>query len=1107
MSKNKVSTNRKTRFSWSRSKVDIIKLDHYFFNKNSALFLPVKLPDSDKADKSAAAAMDILGIKSLAVAFTHCEADGRLRVVIAGHADSTDDGGVADRFALSGLRAKSVYYLLSGDRKNWAKTVYEKHTIEDYQLVLRYFHLNKGVYFGKIKDQVKPLDPGEVNNSWNDATDKATRELIVGFNNYAKARKVDSLKLSVMMKTIKDDDAKRWPVELWEAVFILYENAIARTLNLLKKSELESKRKDILKFCDDKKPFVSCGESFPLKDLDDQKKSNYDPKPGRGAEIIFFNKKSLPGKKISKKMRIVCPADTGSVHPAKKCPIFYKHHMKSTYIDHRNLDLVIYHLKFVYYDRVKNEIAPVPAGLAIEAGRWDDTANAKVAIDSATDFNDGVYSVKVPDDATRKDIAFWFKAVDTVDPTKRWWVYTDSADADPKLVLKTDAEVKALAAAEKIKYYDLPREWSSINYWTRFEKYTVGDEYKKMMKKKGFKPFGSKQQTAGKPLIFSLDDIVLTDTAGLQNVRDKDGTGAAVALSKHSRVTLLYPDAGDDFNIKIHKPIAKEPYFSDVKGGFEANLIHDYWDDKDENLHRPCRVVVFCSEFYDIYNRRTESYPTFRFNKGNILGARAARRDDSHCSGKKSINGWDAGDKASAYAAKDAGNYRLHYLHDWGIHDNKLHSGLIIYWSCRYTVDAGQGGKKIDKKNYIEKGMKNAMDRIGLKKYQLEKLTGTEDIVIKTFPLLEAKQDYKVGSNEIKRGGEHICLVSLTDDTHTSGMGYDMANFRSSAYQDEPARASANPAFNNTQDYDGHTYNSLTGAHEMGHALGLDDEYIRTASSGVGLAQYDQYYPGVPYSGDMLTLMNKNRGTRMHHFWLYANWINDASENGQVLHDLLKGTKFKLVLKGGPGDLSFELTHDDYRNVYKPVYEDDVDYGGGTHGYLIVYKLGDGEFANTLKANQKFTGIMVVRTNICVKFTNDTSNWTAQEAYDWVQALDSDLKLMLGNKYWLKRDDPDHPFKKVYLYFLPHYSVADPAPAGTHYKLEVKRNDNNGFNPDGADKSKIVVDDDVENKKIIRHFFGKFAGHANLTKPELAKIKDWIGHAARANVAFTIEDL
>lgn len=1111
MSRHKVSTNRKTKYSLSRSKVDVLRLDKDFFHKNSALPLPVKLPDSNEKAKVDKAALDILGIKSLAVVFKHLEKDERLHLVLVGHADGTDDkGGVPERFALSRLRANAMYALLAGKKDEWAAAVYAKHMVRDYKLLLKYFHLNKKQYFGKSGEKVKYLDPGDIDDSWNDTTDKATRNFIVGFNEYAKASKIDTVKLSNVMKEIKDDGDKRWPVAMWKAVFVLYENAMTGMLGLKTEKQLKEKRKKILKFCDGSKPYVSCGESFPLKDLGDKAKSGYDPDPFRGVEIFFFDRKQLPGKSISKKMRIICPADESSVHKAEQCPIFYKYHIKASYIDHTAYDVVTYYVKFVYYDHVIGDIKPVPDGMTLEMAQWDSTKRKKTIIKGTQEFKEGIYSVTIPDDKNRKNLSIWFRGIDKSDKSKRLWIFTKDKDTAPELVGKKDSEIAKLTPSEREKYYDLPERWCSLNYWTRWEKYSTGDDYEKLMKSKKIKPYGSEKMTASKPLIFCLDDIVLVDKNGNQAIRDKDESGSAKDLSAHSRVTLLYADGKDKFNIKIHKPKAKEVYFSDVKGGFEKNLIHDSLHDKNDKIHRPCRAVVFCSDFYDVYHGRTEKKSAFRFESGHILGARAAKIDDADCSRKGSFSGWDADDKKNAYVCDGAGNYRLHYLHDWGIFEGKVHSGLILYWNCRFEVSVAEGGTDADKTNYIEKGMKNAMDRNGLKKYQMEKLTGTEDVIIKTFPFFEAKQDYKVGAASVKRGGGQICTVNLRDDSKQSNMGFDSANFRSSAYKDEPDRHAVGDPNNNKTDYDGLKYNSLTCAHEIGHACGLDDEYIRTADSHVGLAQYSQYYPGVPYSCDLLTLMSKNRGMRMHHFWLYANWINDQSKKKKGLKKFLGGSQYKITLRGsGFTDLEFELTDKKYRNIYKPAWEGDVDFGNGAHGQLIVYKLGDGEFANTLKTGKKFTGIMVIRTNIQVSFANDTQNWVGTERADWTQALDSDLKIMLGNpaKYCLTCDTAGHDFGNVFMYFLPHYTRDNPAPAGTHFKIKVKKNGGSGFTADATDKTKITVGNNIPgNKTIIRYLFGK-TGTTNLTKPELGKIKDWMGHKDRGNDTFKIEDV
>ncbi len=1174
MVRKKVSTNRKNRFSWSRCNVDLMRLGKYFFNPNSGLFFPVRFPDSSEKARFDEAAAGVIGIKSLAAVYKHLEDDKRLRVVIAGHCDSTDDkGSVTDRYALSETRARVVRGLLTGEKDDWAAAVYEKHTVKDYKLLLKMIHLNKNIYFGAHSDKVTEIDPEAVDENWNEKTDKATRAFILGFNKYAKIRKIDGLKLSVVMKAITEDDNKRWPLEMWKAVFVLYDNALARTLKLKTKPQLRSKQKKTLKFSDDLHPFVSCGESFPLKDLNDEKKSGYDPEPGRGVEVFFFRVKELPGKKVSKKMRIICHDSTDAVHTAKQCPIFYKHHMKATFIDHRNLDLVIYHMKFVYFDRVKNEILPIPEGLRIKASHKND-ANVKVDIDTTHNYSGGIYSLMVAEDADRKNIAFSFKAVDSTDAAKRYWVYTENAESTPRLVIKTNAEIAALTTAERFKYYDLPTEWSSTNYWTRYDgDLKKGNRFEKAMKAKKYKPYGSVKTDSEKPIIFDLDDIVLVDATGKQAITDHDGV-AAQPLSANSRVALLYLDRADKYKIRIHKPIAKEPFFSDVKNGFAENLIHDHIHGSDGKEHDPCRVVVFCSDFYHVYDKRTKSTdPGFDAAK-HVVGARAAKKDDADAGQKKLFNGWDAGDKTKAYVCDGAGYFDLQYLHNcaYDYTNNKIISALVRYWSCRFTL--GTGGTNTDITNYTEKGMKNAIDRIVSKDYQMEKLDGSEDMIIKIFPLFEAKQEYRSGSTVTKRGGAHKCLVSLVRDSEGSSMGRITGKLRHSAYKDEIKHYQGSPAdppdpLNSKSDYDGTRTQRLTVAHELTHASGLDDDYAYSLPAHKEPLRYEQYYPGMPYIIDDLSLMNSNHAIRMRMCWLYANWINDEGaaavgaphpKPAGAMNRFFKGTKFKLAMRGGGfTDLELDLTDDKYRNIYKPAFEENYHaFGNNSAIDLLLYKLGDDEFANLITTGQKYKGILVVRPHILVEFKNGAGggahNWSRADIEAWLQSLNKRIDTMLNKKFRLNYNNPasarERDFSNVYILFNPHFeeeystgggkdyvstirhsSNADKTTtrnyvqAHTRFKIEITKDGSKDLDTSALTAPltglKIEVGEKTDIRRIIRRIFGNtetlvtkmtflvssVAVAANLKKGDFDVIKTWIkGQVASAN-DYTIEDI
>lgn len=1114
--RNPISSNRKTKFSFKRAAVDVIHLNRDYFLPNGALPLPAaKLADGND-DERRVAAVEILGIRSLAAVFHFLELDNRKRIVLAGHADAADDsGGIPERYALSETRARSVQYLLAGFRKSWAELSFRNQSVRECQVLLKTLSLNPGPFFGPNVEAFEDCNPGALGGEWNDATERATRFFIADYNAFQKRRKAQPLiSVSTVMNIIKGDNAKRWPLEMWEAVYEIYQNAMA-TLLRVSAEGLNGKRKDFLRYVSTANKFVACGESVPLKDLNDEEKSGYEPEPGGGVEILMFNRGQRPGKWSHGRNLLKCPKAVDKAHVSKECPIFYKYHMKTTYLDCRTLEVSKFYLKFLYHDVVKKQLLAVPDGLAIKVF-YKPTANEKKPLIAAVSFADGVYTVSVEDKPGVDNIYFEFStAVENNAKARRWVLSGDT----PRLVTKTTDEIAALTASERRTYYDLPLAWSSENYWTLHGGYQSGGKrYAALMADKGLKPFGGNAMKADSPLIFSLDDIVLVNNAGVQTVSDKDDTGALQPLSEHSRVTLLYMDEDDKYKVKIHQPLDKEPFFSKIEGGFPINLIHGHWFNQLNKLHSPVRAVVFCSDFYHVYDKRTTAVNGFDYTKGHVLGARAAMIDDPACSSKKKCSGWNADDVTAGYVTDGAGNYELQYLHNCASSNGTLYSALVIYWSCRVSIT--DGAVAADQTNLIEKGMQNAMVRYGTKDYQFEKTGDGEDVIIKTLVLYEAKQQYKVGGTDIKRGGAHKCMVTLRDDTGSSSMGNATANFRRSCYDVENRFTQG--VFD---DYGGGRPGALTVAHEIAHACGLDDEYVYDDDD-VYLVRYSppQYYPGMPYAMDKMSLMLENKAVRVRHYSLYVNWINDASLGASgprakgALNDFLKGTKFKIVRKvskPGTADLNFDLTgKDNYKKIYKPAYEA-TPYDLGNHGAtdLLLYKLGDDEYAHLLKSGQKFDGILVVRTCLFVRFLDsgveDDEMWEDEDEYgQWIRAFDQDLRNMLDAKYRLQCDDANNDFARVYLRVFPHYKVQEggggAAPAGTHFTLDVTKDGSDDFTTNNAT---IEVGDAVNNNKIMQYIFGKGSGTAALAAADLSKLSTWTGHADRANGTFNVVNL
>jgi hypothetical protein len=84
---------------------------------------------------------------------------------------------------------------------------------------------------------------------------------------------------------------------------------------------------------------------------------------------------------------------------------------------------------------------------------------------------------------------------------------------------------------------------------------SAGRRFEDAMTNRNLKPYGDQTTDADHPLIFSLDDMVLINNAGRQSIRDKSDSGGNLALSEDSRLSLLYLDPDDDYQLKIFDPI------------------------------------------------------------------------------------------------------------------------------------------------------------------------------------------------------------------------------------------------------------------------------------------------------------------------------------------------------------------------------------------------------------------------------------------------------------------------------------------------------------------------------------------------------------------------
>ena len=137
--------------------------------------------------------------------------------------------------------------------------------------------------------------------------------------------------------------------------------------------------------------------------------------------------------------------------------------------------------------------------------------------------------------------------------------------------------------------------------------------------------------------------------------------------------------------------------------------------------------------------------------------------------------------------------------------------------------------------------------------------------------------------------------------------------------------------------------------------------------------------------------------------------------------------------------------------------------------------------------------------------THPSGSWTDKQKAQWLGKLDKDFQDMIaggGGKYVLSGAGDLH---KSYVALFTQWELptgAAAASAGTHYELEVKRDNADGITAAGK---AVSVGENCDTTKIIRHVLGLAISTDAVAKGDLGKLKDWAG--TKAGGTWTVEDI
>ncbi len=384
-----------------------------------------------------------------------------------------------------------------------------------------------------------------------------------------------------------------------------------------------------------------------------------------------------------------------------------------------------------------------------------------------------------------------------------------SAAGVRKIVLLPATDARRKPTRERNQYYDLPKVWKSKCYYTRFSDVTKNKFFDELLAADD--PDLEASYVKATRLTFSLDDIVLAvGDARSQAVKDRtDVDNVEAALSEHSRIALLTLDPDKKYKVGVHDPRDAAVYWSKTSFQKESTAGSTVWRNVIIDYPINPRVVVFCNGFYDIHDKRTE---TADFSKKEIVGARAAKLEDTDISSAKTVLNSQA--DVDAFYVHRPRIFQLHYLHYAATDSTIVYGALVTMWSARFQPHPeGKGATNSAVKIYREDGMKRAMERWNEKDYFFEEADDKLDIVVKHFCLFEAKDVQTAAGTEpamtapgippvpavaavlaspgvlpvagvpavpgvdavwsaivpatfVKRGGKASCVVSIKDDSN-----------------------------------------------------------------------------------------------------------------------------------------------------------------------------------------------------------------------------------------------------------------------------------------------------------------------------------------------------
>jgi hypothetical protein len=717
------------------------------------------------------------------------------------------------------------------------------------------------------------------------------------------------------------------------------------------------------------------------------------------------------------------------------------------------------YVKLLYFDRVLNERLSIPPLMLEAFFRASNSSGAPDVRCNWTTTNEACQCIPwILRTSPRPDanVLFQFRTLpDTfIDSTggnvgdRRLVTRNAHVVQDPGLNVGTSVAVDFnVPNAQRLAYYDLPQVWKSRTYFGRLS----GGTGQPAAKSGRFEELAGEPTTDERPILFSLDDMVLTDSA----LRPINWTPSADIRNRLSVFCNSFaregPSASDLSDVGMYKPdTGNHRAFFTQRPSEETdrNYIADYpeWT----------RLIITQGNAFDVFDQRTPDSPS------GVVGARAAvRYVDVFTSTNTFVP--PGTNRPSVPDPIERPFITVHPMYEqrhdrWWTSSQTDDRGIgrfdLILLRCCSALDSlstevGQllayfrfffNFNATFESSATASGLSgNAAtewvnDAVGL---LLRRWNGPEGTHNPTITELRAA--------ETSRRKLHVRSLWFAQDLPRPISHYEMGVFQQvRAYMDaskgrgalrETHRALKTSGFGH-----GETFHGIsTFAHEAGHGGSLGDEYVEQTSPTnlpvPWMPGFDSFSPGAPFSIDRPAMMVSNQQIRGRFSWHLAEWLwerNGLSIDFEVHH---AGHEYRLphhIESPRKSHVNFPIRAE--RNRVS-----------GDHGRhdVFFYPLGAEVFSvddlpRRARRDGAFTGIVVV----VVKMGFDFSESNQTEIHKWLTAVHAQLDFRFNLKFVARGTVGGVQYDRVLLQVSPRYrasgySATSPRDTTRHIRVRV----------------------------------------------------------------------